>query len=265
MMEKMENLDNSVVEETQTETNNQPTQPVDNQSVKTAEFNIPETYKDKSWAKNIKSQEDLFKSYDNAQSLIGKKTIGMPDFEKATDEELKEYYSKTAPADIKDYEFGEIADSDKEFFGSLFKENGLNKRQAKDIYNKYMEYSNQYRSDDDFQSELKNRFGENSIKTLDETKSFLNKYLGNEDKNILDKMPNKVVGMMLEFANNVKKDYGIDIKSSIDKGTSIQAITSAQYQSKAMEFMMKVKEGKLTPQQHQEEVIKLQELAKLVK
>jgi len=261
----MENLDNSGVENTQPETNNQPTKPVDNQPAKPAEFAIPEVYKEKSWAKNIKSQEDLFKSYDNAQSLIGKKTIGIPDFEKATDDELKEYYSKTAPAEAKEYEFGEIADSDKEFFGNLFKENGLNKRQAKDIFNKYMEYSNQYRSDEGFQEELKARFGENSIKTLDETKTFLNKYLKNEDKNILDKMPNKVVGMMLEFANNVKKDYGIDIKSAVDKGTSSQAVTSAQYQAKAMEFMTKVKEGKLTPQQHQEEVIKLQELAKLVK
>ena len=71
----MENLNNSGVDNTQPETNNQPTQPVDNQPAKSAEFTIPETYKDKSWTKNIKSQEDLFKSYDNAQSLIGKKTI----------------------------------------------------------------------------------------------------------------------------------------------------------------------------------------------
>lgn len=40
-------------------------------------FEIPEAYKEKTYAKELKTQEDVWKMLDNAQSLIGKK-IGVP-------------------------------------------------------------------------------------------------------------------------------------------------------------------------------------------
>lgn len=42
-------------------------------------FAIPESYADRGWTKTISSYDDLWKSFDNAQSLIGKKSIPSQD------------------------------------------------------------------------------------------------------------------------------------------------------------------------------------------
>jgi hypothetical protein len=81
------------------------TPPVDSTDITGFTSLIPEEYKQKPYLQNIKSVNDLFKSYDNAQTLIGKKTIGIPD-EKSTPEEVSEFYIKLGkPAEIDTYEF----------------------------------------------------------------------------------------------------------------------------------------------------------------
>jgi len=48
-------------------------------------FEIPEAYKEKTYAKELKTQEDVWKMLDNAQSLVGKK-IGVPTDTSSPDE-----------------------------------------------------------------------------------------------------------------------------------------------------------------------------------
>lgn len=68
-------------------------------------FAIPEAYKDKPWAKDFKSVDDVFKSYESAQALIGKPKIGVPN-EQATAEEKAAFYKDLGvPDDGKGYEF----------------------------------------------------------------------------------------------------------------------------------------------------------------
>lgn len=68
-------------------------------------FSVPDAYKDKPYAANIKSAEDLWKSYDNAQALIGKPKIGVPS-EQATPEEKAAFYKEMGvPDDVKEYGF----------------------------------------------------------------------------------------------------------------------------------------------------------------
>ena len=43
-------------------------QPQQNQVIQENSWNIPDEYKEKAWAKNIKSQEDLLKSYNTQQT-----------------------------------------------------------------------------------------------------------------------------------------------------------------------------------------------------
>lgn len=217
-----------------------------NQGITENSFSIPEEYQDRAWAKNIKSQEDLFKSYDNAQSLIGKKTIGIPDFDKASDEELASFYEKTAPKNIEDYDLN-MPDNDKQFFGELFKENGLNKRQATNIINKYNEYIQEGFSEDGYRQELQERFGndfENQTKPISD---FIRNNLKREDGEILAKMPNKVIGMFMTFANNVKKAYGIENQTAIENNAidSIQNYTRSDFQNKVIEMTKLDREGKL--------------------
>lgn len=70
-----------------------------------SQFAIPDAYKDKPWAKDFKSADDVFKSLENAQQFIGRKGFGVPG-EKATAEEKAQFYAELGvPPDPKGYEF----------------------------------------------------------------------------------------------------------------------------------------------------------------
>lgn len=64
---------------------------------------VPEAYRDKPYMQNIKSIDSLFQQLDNAQSLIGKKTIGVPEAT-ATPEEWDSFFSKIRPENPDGYE-----------------------------------------------------------------------------------------------------------------------------------------------------------------
>lgn len=69
------------------------------------QFTVPEAYKDKPWAKDFKSPDDVFKSLESAQQFIGRKGFGVPG-EKATPEEKAQFYKELGvPDDDKGYEF----------------------------------------------------------------------------------------------------------------------------------------------------------------
>lgn len=95
-------------------------------------FTIPDEYKDKAWAKNIKSEQDLYKSYDNAQSLIGKKTIGLPDWN--DDKQVEDYYNKIRP---ESYELDGVDESEKGAYSELFKKSGLSQKQVNTILSEF--------------------------------------------------------------------------------------------------------------------------------
>ena len=97
-------------------------------------WSIPDEYKEKAWAKNIKSQEDLLKSYDNAQSLIGKKTIGLPDWN--DEKQVEEYFKKVVP---EKYDIDVFTDDEKTIYENIYKEVGLSQYQAKKLTDKYVE------------------------------------------------------------------------------------------------------------------------------
>lgn len=129
-------------------------------------FSIPDEYKDKSWAKSIDSMDSLLKQFDNAQSLIGKKTIGVP-AEDASPEEWKDFYTKMGRPEAADaYEFEpqaapegfEIPDDfkrsedEEKLLKGIFHEAGLTKAQAKEVlkqtdkafFEKYQEQVKEY-------------------------------------------------------------------------------------------------------------------------
>ena len=58
----------------------------------TNSFSVPEEYADRGWAKTIKSQEDLYKAFDNSQSLLGKRPAGIPEKD-APQEEWDKFYT----------------------------------------------------------------------------------------------------------------------------------------------------------------------------
>lgn len=60
-----------------------------------SEFVLPDVFKDKEYAKDAKSWDDVVKKVDGYKNLAGKRAV--PDYKTAKDEEWEEYFSKTRP------------------------------------------------------------------------------------------------------------------------------------------------------------------------
>lgn len=129
-----------------------------------SDFSIPEEYKDKGWAKFFDGKtgdelkSEFFRSYDNSQTLIGKK---VEDYLATTDLKNLENYNEikdalrkqvapdvTVPEKSEDYAFNDILKGEDGnllyeypnealgFFGDKFKELGLTKEQGQGLFKK---------------------------------------------------------------------------------------------------------------------------------
>lgn len=88
--------------EVQTQTSAEPSAQQESQ---TPSFQVPEAYQDRGWAKTIDSEENLWKSFDETQKMIGKKSI--PD-QDAPDEVWDDFYKQLGkPEDPSAYELRE--------------------------------------------------------------------------------------------------------------------------------------------------------------
>jgi hypothetical protein len=173
-------------------------------------FSLPEEYQNKGWAKGIDSLDSLLKQFDNAQSLIGKKTIGVP-ADDAPPEEWQAFYNKMGrPEDPKAYEFDPQAApeglelpeemrrtaEEEELLKSIFHEAGLTKAQAKAVLQKtdsaflekYKENIQQMTEqkkakDTEFVSLLEKHFGQDKDNVVGVAETLLKKYVpqGMED------------------------------------------------------------------------------------
>lgn len=177
----------------------------------TTEFKVPDEYKEKGWIKNIKSEQDVWKMLDNAQSLIGKKTV-VPDLEKASPEEIESYYSQLRPKD-KAYDFDGIEDDAKKaVFSEMLYKNGISKKQGSDLVKQYQEYEKslieQLTSESGFIEEMKASFGEDYKKKGGETLSAIKQVLTEQDQIALDQMPNNVHGLVYRLVSSITEKYG---------------------------------------------------------
>lgn len=178
------------------------------------EFSVPTEYQEKGWAKNIHSEADLWKTLDNAQGLIGRKTIGIPDFDNAKAEEVSEYYSHTRPSQPTDYEL-DAAFSDEERTGlqNVFYNNGLTKQQAKavmdHIQNEIVKDNEQTFGEEGLKAELQKRFGENWEKEIVPIKDALNSVLTPEQAESLNEnLSNEAVGALFALTKAIMTKYG---------------------------------------------------------
>lgn len=109
-------------------------------------FAVPEAYKDRPWVEKVKSSDDLWKTLDNAQSLIGKRPAGIPGPD-ATPEEMAKFYAAWGRPESPDkYEFKDVEGLPKETDISPWKQKaakffhdvGLNQKQADQLWQMYL-------------------------------------------------------------------------------------------------------------------------------
>lgn len=172
-------------------------------------FSVPEEYKDKGWAGKVKSLDDVYKQLDATDALVGKKTVGVPDFEKASPEEVEEYYSKTRPESKDNYSFAEgTPDADKEKFSNLFFENGISKHQADNIIKAYQADEAAQFTEEGALQEMEKALGSNYKEIYAKNNEISKKVFSEDVQGFVDKLPNGAHAMWQKAMSQMAESYG---------------------------------------------------------
>lgn len=204
------------------------TQPVDTAADNSGGFFVPDAYKNEGWTRNLRSYDDLWKTSDSAQKMIGKKTIGIPD-DKSSEQEIADFYSKLRPGKAEDYNI-ELDGDDKALFEKLFYDNGISARQAKALVDGYKESIERVKapmfSADGYKQTMTERFGDKAEAKIKSVVDFVNKEGSREDKELLNALPNNVLGIVFGLIDKVQTRYAAndsDASASTGGGISGQA------------------------------------------
>ena len=203
-----------------------------------SEFELPEDYKEKSWANKIKTQEDLYKQIDNLTELVGKKTISPIDYNTASEEDISAYHKSIVPEEVDAYKFQE--DADPEFSKAIvpaLQEAGIHPAQLKSLepaINKIASelVGKQYeadRSEDGYFELTKEAFGDdhkNVVASLEAiykehvpeaAKSFLDNAT-NQERAYIDQTLKSIIDAKDAEIAKIKKDYGVSETGAQSEG-----------------------------------------------
>lgn len=213
-----------------------------------SKFAVPEPYKEKGWAKNLKNEDDLWKMLDNTQALVGKKTVAL-DFEKATPKEIDDYYAQLRPADKSAYDLAEMPEEQKTIYADLLHKHGISAKQGSDLAKEYMamqkaQLEKAY-DKDAFIEELKGSFGSNYEETTKKITNALSRNLNEQDKQILEGMPNQYVGAVYRLADKILSAYGAQELSTAASAPSPAAPTDRE--TIASEIRKEIRTMKMRP------------------
>lgn len=250
----------------------------------TSTFSIPEEYADKGWAKVFegKTGDDLktefFKSYDNSQSMIGKK---VQDYLSTTDlkqldnyEDIKKNLQSQlvpeyqVPENASDYalqdalknENGEqIFSVPEEALGSFsekFKEFGISKEQAHSLVKTYLNYEteqfNKYTDAEELETNINKMFSGNSQQRTT-CEGLIKEFLSPQDQKFLqDTMPNVVIEMFYKLSKGLVDKYGYK-EGNAGGNNSGRGMTEAEKNTQYNDLVSKLEALKTRPHTDAEE------------
>ena len=228
------------------------------------DFSIPESYQDRGWAKDIKSQEDLWKLTDNAQSLIGKRPAGIPTADAPQEEWDKFYQALGRPEQPDAYELTDSFEGlPEEFELSEYKAKaqelahkiGLSPKQAKDLWDNYMgmemeaakgiqekNASREAELDKEFDELSSSLFGDSFKDVSAQAQKYLGEILPPELDGVVESLGDnpKALLALVKIANHsqievkrVKQKYGAE--DSLASGSQASAISQQEIISKMAE------------------------------
>lgn len=194
-------------------------------------FSIPEAYADRGWVEKIKSPDDLWKTLDNAQSLLGKRPEGIPAKDAPQEEWDKFYRAIGRPDDPSQYEFdnnfeglpeGTDLAQYEEKAKSFFHELGLSKEKANEAWRKYvgMEMeavqeiqAQQAELDKQFDEMRMERYGDKFEDVSKQAQEFISQALPDDLKPVMERVSNdpQVLVAMIELSNYAQKQIA-DVK-----------------------------------------------------
>lgn len=219
--------------------------PPTKQTTQANEFSIPDEYKDKGWAQffNGKTGDELktefFKSYDNSQSLIGKK---VEDYLTTTDlkqlanyEDIKKNLSTqlipeyNVPENSNEYDLQSIVKenlgeettfdySSLDKFQNDFKEFGISKEQGQKILKSYIDYQvdefQKMTNTEELETNINSMFKGNSEQRT-KCEALIKEFLPTQDQKFIQQtMPNQVIEMFYKITKGLLDKYDYQEGSS---------------------------------------------------
>lgn len=183
---------------------------VQEQEVQTPAFEIPEEYRNRGWASQLHSMEDVFKKIDNQERYISKGQLPHKDSSAedltAFTEKMKKYTSEQ--------DYSELVGKDEEL-GKALKESGVPKFQAKAVVDLIKGREAKEYSEEEFGNLLNQKFkGRES--DLEKAKSVL-KEMGEEKSRTLLSKRNDVVADVMDILAEVGKKYNVSSATAMAK------------------------------------------------
>lgn len=255
-------------------------------------FSVPETYAEKGWAQNIKSHDDLWSQFANAQELIGKRPAGIPTSESPEEDWNKFYQALGRPDDASGYELslreglelpegielGEYENKAREFFHKL----GLPADKANEAWNDYLSMElesvqasqqamqeRQKELDAEYDKLTQELYGEKYGEVEQSAINFINEALPENLRDVVPQLaenPKALLAMvkLADFAQSqigsVKKEYGAEDK--LATGVQANAATEKEVIAKLVERKNEAKKAApFSPERKraEEEINKLRE------
>jgi hypothetical protein len=180
----------------------------ENNDVKVLE--IPEEYKDRAWASQLKSMDDVFHKIDNQEKYISKGQLPHKDSSSADIESFVSKMRKYAS----DMDYSDLVGEDAELAKAL-KDEGVPKFQAKAVVDLIKSRESKNYSEEEFAKLLDEKFkgrGEDLAKAKEVLKE-----VGQEKTNALLSKRNDVVADVFDIIAEIGKKYNVSGESAVAK------------------------------------------------
>jgi len=221
---------------------------------------VPEAYREKPYMKDIDSQDKLFQQFDNVQSLIGKKTVGIPTAESSEEDWGKFYNQMGRPEEASKYEFDKAdipeglelnldGDEGLKEAKEMFHKAGLTDKQAKMIKSAYdKKFIEQYGKvmdqqkvqletmNNEFEGLLDTHFGDQKSAASARVNKLLSEHTPDAFKNHVQSLDNKNLMLLTAVLDNVHKKY-IAEEAVPPGGPAVPAQTIESMKEKAQGLM----------------------------
>lgn len=222
--------------------------------VKVADFSIPAEYAEKGWAKDLKTNEDVFKKLDGAESLIGRQ-VKIPDAN-TPDEERNKFFEQFRPENAGDYTFNRENQTDEmkamvdekmdSAVKDLFYKADLAPWQAEILQQGYETEilgevlkdtaEGKAKQNAEFDKLAKETFGENEVAIMDAANKLIEAHTPEGFGDQLKGLPNEQAMALAGLLNEIKNSY-IDEGTLSTLGDSITADGEAALSEKGKALM----------------------------
>lgn len=217
-----------------TENNSSPNTPATVEQNPANESFVPDEYKNEPWAKKFTDKKDFFKSFSEAQKLLGKQGKVLPD-DGASEEQLNAFFDGIKPKDVSGYALKETGDAKIDGLNGEIKNamlaSGLHPFQANKllslvapIFSREAEAQKEAYDEQKLSASVVNSFGNRADEITAKSTEFFSSLSG-EDKQAVAKLPNNALLAIMKAVdkNGVRESGHINTEPS-SKGTGLDAM-----------------------------------------